>query len=304
MTASSVPRVSVGLPVYNGEDYLEESIASVLGQDFVDLELVISDNASTDRTESICRKAAAEDDRVVYVRRPQNIGGGRNFNFVLELARGEYFKWMAHDDVCKPEFISRCVAALDADPSVVLAYPSPVDIDGEGNVLGPRDRELAITSDSAYTRFRTTMSKGHAVLAQFGVVRTDVLRATAQLGTYPGSDRPLLGELALHGRLLEIPEELFLHREHANRAVHAHRDDHAMLAWWDPKRTGQISLPMWRRLAAYLRAISRAPITPRDRILCAVFMVRWAVDLRARLTQDVLFAARELVRRLAPNQLR
>lgn len=298
MSAGVVPRVSIGLPVYNGENFVEAAIQSVLSQDFSDLEVIISDNASVDRTEEICRKYADEDDRVRYIRRPRNIGAGPNFNFVLELARGEYFKWMAHDDVCRPAFVSRCVAVLDADPTVVLAYPSPVDIDDCGRELGPRDRGLQLDQPGSCRRFKATMTQGHAVLAQFGVVRTDVLRATTGLGSYTGSDRPLLAELALRGRLTEIPEELFLHREHRDRSVYAQTDADAMREWWDPSRSGGISLPTWHRFADYLKAIIRAPISQRDRLCCLLFMVRWAVDIRSQLMLDFVGAAGHLARTL------
>ena len=99
------PRVSIGLPVYNGENFLEFALDSILGQTFQDFELIISDNASTDATESICRRYAAKDSRIRYYRNPNNQGAAQNYNRVFALARGEYFKWAAHDDVCKPNYL-------------------------------------------------------------------------------------------------------------------------------------------------------------------------------------------------------
>src|SRR4051794_3298661 len=93
------PKLSIGLPVYNGENFLAHAVDSILAQDFRDFELIISDNASTDRTAEICRGYAESDPRVRYVRFETNQGGSRNFCYVFELARGEYFKWAAHDDV-------------------------------------------------------------------------------------------------------------------------------------------------------------------------------------------------------------
>ena len=126
------PRVSVGLPVYNGERYLRLAIDSILAQTFEDFELIISDNASTDHTEEICREYAARDPRVIYIRQPRNRGGAWNFNHVVELARGEYLKWAAHDDVLAPTFLKECVAALDRLPGTVLASPRTVKIDESG----------------------------------------------------------------------------------------------------------------------------------------------------------------------------
>ena len=110
-----VAAVSVGLPVYNGARYLPAAIDSLLSQTFEDFELIISDNGSTDETERICRGYAARDPRVRYVRSDVNRGLLWNFRNVLELARAPRFKWMAHDDICAPEFLRRCMEELDAD---------------------------------------------------------------------------------------------------------------------------------------------------------------------------------------------
>src|SRR5262252_3377793 len=116
------PTVSVGLPVYNGERYLEESIDSILAQTYTDFELIISDNASTDRTECICRRYAAADARVRYYRNERNIGGYPNHSRVFSLARGRYFRFAAHDDVCDRQLLARCVEALELHPEAVLSY--------------------------------------------------------------------------------------------------------------------------------------------------------------------------------------
>src|SRR5215204_5257287 len=111
------PRVTIGLAVYNGEKYLHQAIDSVLAQTFTDFELIVSDNASTDATAAIVLQYAAKDARVRYTRNRENVGSARNFNRLVDLATGEYFKWMAVDDLIAPEFLATCVAALDAEPT-------------------------------------------------------------------------------------------------------------------------------------------------------------------------------------------
>src|SRR6185295_20414870 len=96
------PRVSIGLPVFNGEQLLRQAVDSLLAQTFSDFELVISDNGSTDGTEAICREYAARDSRIRYLREPENRGGSWNFSRLPPLARGEYFRWSCHDDICEP----------------------------------------------------------------------------------------------------------------------------------------------------------------------------------------------------------
>src|SRR5262245_56159334 len=118
-----MPRVSVGLPVFNGKNYVRQSIESILAQTYEDFEFIISDNASTDSTADICREYAARDRRVRYVRQHVNCGLSRNANFVFEQSASEYFKWVSHDDIHAPIFLQRCVEALDQNRSAVAACP-------------------------------------------------------------------------------------------------------------------------------------------------------------------------------------
>lgn len=90
--------VSIGMPVFNGEKFVREALDSLMGQTFTDFELIISDNASTDATEPICRSYACHDSRIRYIRQPVNLGALPNFQFVLNKASGEYFMWAACDD--------------------------------------------------------------------------------------------------------------------------------------------------------------------------------------------------------------
>ncbi len=128
----SAPTLTIGMPVYNGAKYIAEAVESILAQTFRDFELIISDNASTDDTESICRAFAARDPRVTYRRNRQNVGLSANNNLLVPLARGRFFKWAPCDDVLRPEYLERCVAVLDADPNVVLVYPGTQFVDGDG----------------------------------------------------------------------------------------------------------------------------------------------------------------------------
>ena len=127
------PCVSIGLPVYNGERFLTEAIESLLSQTYQDFELIISDNASTDRTEEICRKYAAQDPRIRYSRNAANIGGTNNANLTFELAHGEYFRWAADDDRCAPTLVERLVEELDKRPDVTNSFAAVVVIDANGS---------------------------------------------------------------------------------------------------------------------------------------------------------------------------
>lgn len=133
--SNNQPRLSIGLPVFNGDKFLNKAIDSLLAQTFEDFELIISDNASTDKTEEICRTYAEKDQRIRYYRNEKNIGCARNFNRVFKLSSAEYFKWAAHDDLHAPNFLMKCVEVLDQNPSVILCHSQVYIIDEYGKFL-------------------------------------------------------------------------------------------------------------------------------------------------------------------------
>ena len=122
------PRLSIGMPVFNGEKYLKQALASILAQTHQDFQLIISDNAFTDRTQQICLDYVAKDSRIHYYRNKKNLGGPKNYNCVFELSSGEYFKWAAYDDVLAPEFLKKCVDVLDKDTSIVVLFVKRVEL--------------------------------------------------------------------------------------------------------------------------------------------------------------------------------
>lgn len=212
---SAAPVLSVGLPVYNGEKWIAEAIDSILVQNVEDMELIISDNASTDRTESICRAVAARDSRVRYYRNNTNIGLYRNFDRVFELATGKYFKWAADSDICLEGFFEKCVAVLDARDDVVLAYPRTLLLlwgpDGE-EVVSEYINNLNIEDDRPSDRFRKYLDRERINNVMHGVIRASALRKTSLIRPLPGSDISMIAELSLLGKFIEIPEPLFARR--------------------------------------------------------------------------------------------
>ena len=132
---SAAPRLSIGLPVYNAEEKLTETLEALLGQSYGDFELIISDNASTDSTADICHRYGKQDSRIRYIRQPRNIGRVPNHNFLVGQARGELFKWVAGDDLYARDLLKRCVDVLDENPQVVLAHAWEGVIDESGAVI-------------------------------------------------------------------------------------------------------------------------------------------------------------------------
>jgi glycosyltransferase involved in cell wall biosynthesis len=207
------PRLTIGLPIYNGEQLLPQAIESLLTQKYDDFEVVISDNASVDGTPELCAAYAAQDPRIRYVRNERNLGSIPNFNKLVGLARGEYFKWAAHDDWCEPEFVGRCVEVLDADPGVVLCHAKAIRVDEAGDTLVVDLDPLDVRSPDPAERFRQVLWSLKAIYPIYGVIRTEALRRTQLFRSHSGSDRILLAELSLLGQLYQIPELLLYERE-------------------------------------------------------------------------------------------
>jgi glycosyltransferase involved in cell wall biosynthesis len=289
---ANAPRVSIGLPVYNGERYVGTAIEAILAQSFTDFELIVSDNASTDRTEAICALYAARDARVRYYRNEENLGAARNFDQTFERATGAYFKWAAHDDVIAPNFLSECVAVLDRDPSVVLCYSEMKIIDETGSFVDDYDSELVnVAAAEPSRRFTDLVLVDHPCYELFGLMRADVLRKTSLLRGYIASDRVLLAELGLHGRFHTIPTCLFFSRDHAERALRS-APFHLRAEWFDPANRGHRVFPHWRFFAEYFGCVHRAPIGFGERMRCYVSLLRWpSVNFNwARMGSDVLNA--------------
>ncbi len=293
------PRVSVGLPVYNGQPYVEAAIRSLLAQTFHDFELIVSDNASTDGTERICRRLAEADRRIRYVRQPRNLGAMANFNRVVELARGEYFKWAAHDDVHEPPYLERCVEILDRDPDVVLVFPRLRDVDADGREIGRRGLDLEVDADDVARRFAELTRLDFKCEVIFGLMRTAVLRSTRLLGDYADCDRVLLAELGLRGRFRQIDEPLFVHRQHADRSVARYTTRQTRSAWFNPARGGRPAFPYTRELIDFWRAVQGAPgLSRRERSRCRRIVMRRVLQYRRGVGEDVVFALRWALRPL------
>jgi len=283
----AAPLVSVGLPVFNGAAYLEEAVCSILAQRDVAMELIVSDNGSTDGTPDILRALAAMDPRMRVVTSAENRGAAWNYNRTVALATGTYFKWAAHDDVLAPGFLAKCVDVLRRDPTVSLAYPRAVDIGSDGEVLQVHPPLRHAREGRASERARAVLDHPTPCLEVFGVVRLEQLRRTARIGPYSSSDRTLLFELALHGRFRQVPEVLFLHRQHPARSVHI-KGARTRDAWFDPDRATRFTLPRWRLLGAHLDAVRRAPIGARERIATLAALGPWTAALAAPLGREAV----------------
>jgi glycosyltransferase involved in cell wall biosynthesis len=294
---SGRPRISVGMPLYNREKYVGAAIEAHLCQTYSDFELVITDNASTDRSEEICRAYAAKDPRVKYYRNPRNLGASGNYNRCFELSTGEYFRWTPSDDLVSPNLLERAVEVLDGDPSVFVAYPKTKLIDGEGKIIGEFDEGLHLMDERPSERWKGVQRNLRLGNLHYGLNRADKFRKTGLLRNYIGGDFPLIAEMSLFGKFYEIPDAFFYRRMH-EAASSALKNSADVMAFYDPRKRDKLFLYNWMHLGANLRSIARAPISLSEKFHVYAYEGRrviWDRSLFFReLTGAVMFSGRKL----------
>ena len=283
----STARVTIGLAVYNGVTYLEEAINSILAQTFENYELIIVDNASTDSTAALCESYAERDRRISYYRNYENIGGARNENLTVLLARGEYFRWAAHDDYLEPTLLERCVAVLDQNPAVVLCYSQVKQIDEVSGRVTMVSRNNA-ASERPACRFRKLLLSKDFLEETYGLMRLDVLRATSLQQNYVASDRTLMAELSLYGRFYEVPEPLFVKRFHRKNA---YTDWRSRIAWFKPDSAPAVNFPWWAQLKDIIETVFRLPVPAAVSLECLATACIWAIMRSPNLAKDLVMAA-------------
>jgi glycosyltransferase involved in cell wall biosynthesis len=271
-----LPRVSIGLPVFNGENFLVEALESLLTQTFTDFELIISDNASTDRTQEICRTYASRDARIRYIRQPVNLGGAPNQNFLVTQARAPLFKWAAHDDLYGPELLQRCVEILDREPHVVLCHADMAIIDAQGAVVEIYDYTMPTDSPRPSERFRALLHTDGGD-DEYGVMRTEVLRSVRPIDSYYQPGRPLVAEIALHGPFRQARELMYFRRDHPDRGDRTPSMS-GLSAKLDPRRARHSELRLRAEyLWAYVGVIFRSPISSTEKLRCFRYLAVWMV---------------------------
>jgi glycosyltransferase involved in cell wall biosynthesis len=275
-----VATVSIGIPVYNGARFLTESLESLLGQTFEDIEFLISDNGSTDGTEEICRGFAERDARIRYLRADTNRGASWNYRNVAHQTTGRYFKWATHDDLLAPTYIERCVGVLDDAPDgVALVYPRTTIIDERGRAVREYNDNLDIRDSTPHERLRRLVLNIVMSNASFGVIRRSTIERSRLLDSFPSADYVMMAEFAMLGELWEIPEFLFFRREHPGMSRVAHRTPAEAAEWFKPgegSSQGRKVNESWRLFVEHLRSIRTLPFDPLERWRCyRAFVPAW-----------------------------
>ncbi len=286
------------MPVFNGEKYLEAALNSILAQTYSDFELIISDNASTDRTAEICQVYVEKDQRIYYHRNPINLGAAPNYNLAFELSSSEYFKWADYDDIIAPDFLMKCVDVLDRNPDIVLCCPLSRVIDENGKILGDYVYKVKAASPEPHIRFKEFALNPDKCYQVSGLIRANIISKTALHGSYPSSDLVFLAELALYGRFYELPEYLFSPRNHPDQSTKGDLSiERNRVVFFDTSNEGRITLPKWLLLMGFLKAIKNGPINGYEKFFCNLQMMRWFFkpDHFRALAKDLLLAGQKYV---------
>lgn len=278
---TSNPRVVIGIPVYNGENYLREAIESVLSQTFTDFQLVISDNASTDATADICREYARQDSRVIHYRQAENIGAAPNHNFLFENYGKDapYFKWQAHDDTIEADYLKRCVELLDADTnlSLAIAHCRAVIINEHGTQVSTCDHEVRLNGKSPSERFWRMLWAGYFTEV-FGLMRSSMVGRTKLQGSFAGADRNFVAEMILQGNVGYVEDYLFARRDHPDCYCRL-KDTETKHLWFDPKgKKETLKFLGLHKSKVYLSAIASLPMSKRERIRCVQKLTQWTLQ--------------------------
>jgi glycosyltransferase involved in cell wall biosynthesis len=275
--------VSIGLPVYNGGKYLHRAITSLLSQDYRQIELIISDNASTDDTEAICRKFAGEDPRIRYYRAEQNMGAAWNFNRVFELSSGEYFMWAAHDDWRDESFVRLCMECLERESSAVLCFANTFMVFPDNRVTNAVSG-LRLDQSHARQRFAEMLhcSCATRLVTIYGMIRASALRATTGAENYYCSDWGLLLQLCWQGSFIRCPDTSLYYQSKTQQedAIQFYFCVSRLLH--PNNRPRAYDLPCWRLGFHFLRIAWTVPATFRTRLLLTTYIMRDHFMARSR----------------------
>lgn len=282
-------KLSIGMPLYNAAPWLPQAIESILAQTYADFEFIISDNASSDASETICRDYAARDKRIQYHRNPKNIGLCENYNAVFRYATGVYFKWASSNDICAPTFLARCVEVLDRNPDVVLCYPRTLLFN---DILGTEEHYqdgLHLMSDDPFTRLAWLLASIGLNNAINGLIRADALHQTNLISVYFSSDIKLLAELALRGKFYEVPDFLYRRRMEPRTASRLQSRDR-VVEYFYPNRDNRMLFQHWKLAAGYFAAVSGSPLSVSQRLKCYRLVLKRLRWERKNLINDIVEA--------------
>lgn len=289
--ASQPPLVSIGMPVYNGGRYLREALEAALSQTYPNLEVIISDNGSTDETEEICRAYATRHSSLRYIRQPVTLGMSENFDFLVEAAKGELFCWLAADDGMATNYVETLAGCLESNPDWVVVGTDIRVIDAAGQFVrideipalrpGRVKREWPSVQREFYHYYLDNRS-----YLIYGLFRRDALRKTGLqafglLREVAGTEIPFLAQVSAHGKAVCLPEPLKVYRVHETSAFVSL--DKSGLAWRFRNYRN-----IWRCLWT---VATRSPVDAATRLRIRAYLLASFPYYAARMTASALRSA-------------
>ncbi len=218
------PLVSIGLPVYNGQDYLSDALESLLAQNYPNLEIIICDNASSDSTEDICRNFTCRDSRLKYERNSENIGASDNFRKVFSLSSGQYFMWAAHDDMWAPSYVTKCVQALQENPTAAIACTDVIFINEHSQTLS--NWTQSTSKRNLHTHGLDITDAVYELISRdgwysfYGLMPKNIVLSLINSNMHQGefgADVLISLDLIFKGGFYRVNERLFYYRLHSNQ---------------------------------------------------------------------------------------
>ena len=262
------PKVTVGLAVYNGENHgLRECLESILEQDYANIEVIISDNASTDHTAQLCLEFAAKDHRIRFYQHETNLGAVKNFYRVLHLCTTPFFKWADHGDTLKPAYISSCMKRMVNDDAIVLCYPRTLMVHENGTTEIANDHVNAV-DDSPVDRYLHVISELCYCNAAYGLMRTSMIREI-RIGDQEckGADGVILAEIALRGKIAQIDDVLYVTKRDKKWSLGIEEQTARICRMNTPNDMNRgITFPFCRMVGEYLQTVRFSSLSESDKV--------------------------------------
>lgn len=290
------PLVTVGLPVYNSERYVSQSIDSLLAQTFGDYKIVICDNASTDRTGEICQEYAKRDPRIEYHRNASNLGLPGNYNLSFSLCRSKYFRWATGDDYSSPDQLEDHVRVLESDPEIAVCYSQAAMVDEGGVQYETWTDDLHLMQDDPVARFKIAVTKISRVHHHLGLMRSSCLRRTLGFAHHVCADQGLIAELSLLGKFYRIEKQQFFRRMHGASSSWQTFDEEHQARFYHAAHVKRIPFNRFRWHAYYAQVVHHSPLSNLQRLEAYAFLTRYSAAewrwLGSELTHELRRALR------------
>lgn len=281
------PLVTIGMPLFNEEQFLQSALLSMLEQNYENIEIIISDNCSTDKTVEICKNFTQQYSHLSIYQTDRNIGSLANFIRVLEMAQGQYFLWAAGHDLWSKNYISECVNALEAHDNATIAFGTPSWINANGLPFNRQPSWFDTRSMSSVERFYTVFwGSMNPIL---GVIRRESLLKTPIINTV-GSDLIMLSNLALLGEFIHVPECSWCRREFRLEATHSDKINRYKTAEQGFSKSIAARLfPLLRLPFELIKLVVRCEVPGTDKVIILISLIpsllsRYLVGKRKKYT--------------------